>query len=841
MGNNYLDEILIPAMFENIPTIFPDMEFERSGQRWISRFKLDRTLPKVSRKDKTYIHAAAPYSIRENGEGGAVGIINYAKEYFNLPFTETINKIAEIIGVQQPQKTDYTQIEQNEKLWRAVKEMQEALFSEEAKPILAQLTDGRGYTEERIKKMGLGYINTTMEKKYQSEGIFILNGVGETHQIVIPWVTYGNVIGLKFRETKEGSGKSKYLNNTGLKKSEYLYGLSAINYGNTKKDSTIYLVDGELKALYMRTEETGDFENVVSGAGSAEAILSKEQAQKAAEKGVQHVVIIPDNESTEEEREREKSKIIKTLKRINEHKMCGYVVELPQDDLSKKEDVEDFLQRYGADELKKHIDNAIDGAEYRAQLIFEKYAQKEGENGLTAKQQNDLANEYSLLIYEYRGNKYSLARINAVWRLYYNGTDFSEFSERVSEQARKEAKLQEVFEKATDLNERLAAAIKAGDLHEIKRVQKYAANISDEEEKEDKFDGCFFPRKFSDIEERLRHKRQGIKTKYLLQRGGECKPENQDVITLPYGAISIIAAPTNHGKSTMLQNLAIDIARDKSIAGSVIYLTLEEDKDSVTAQMISKLIGEPISRNNKRSIKSYYNNDESEYIKEEKRQAFERGREEFSKMIESGRLILEDAETDNGVELDILNNLIQYITQATKKLQDGVAAVFVDYVQLIRPNHKTTNRAEDLKVICTELKNCAVRLNIPLIMAAQFSREGSKSPYELEPESLGEGGDIERAAAVVVGMWNTSKPPRQNSKYQETDKIWTKSGKPFKEIKFDATKPQIYMRLLKSRGETTGGEALFDCDLNIGLIYNYSKDNQSSQLSNNKPITELPF
>ena len=133
--------------------------------------------------------------------------------------------------------------------------------------------------------------------------------------------------------------------------------------------------------------------------------------------------------------------------------MCGYVVELPQDDLSKKEDVEDFLQRYGADELKKHIDNAIDGAEYRAQLIFEKYAQKEGENGLTAKQQNDLANEYSSLIYEYRDNNYSLARINAVWRLYYNDTDFSEFSERVSQQARKDARLQKEFEKAKDLNE----------------------------------------------------------------------------------------------------------------------------------------------------------------------------------------------------------------------------------------------------------------------------------------------------------------------------------------------------------------------------------------------------
>ena len=367
------------------------------------------------------------------------------------------------------------------------------------------------------------------------------------------------------------------------------------------------------------------------------------------------------------------------------------------------------------------------------------------------------------------------------------------------------------------MRKRLEDAVKANDEAEIiSSLQKNSETIL-EEYKTSKFEGCFAQRKFSDIEEKLKHRRQGIITKYILQRGN--KKENADAITLPYGALSIIAAPTNHGKSTMLQNLAIDIARNKSIIGSIIYLTLEEDKESVTSQFLSKLTGEPISRNNKRSINSFYNKDCAGYFTKGKEEAFEKARAEMREKVDSGRIIIEEAETENGIQLDTISNLISYITEATKQLSNGVAAVFIDYIQLIRPDKRTTNRAEDLKVICTELKNCAVRLNIPIIMAAQFSREGSKSPYELEPESLGEGGDIERAAAVIVGLWNTAKKPRQNSKFQETNnKIWSEQGHPFDKIEFNANEPKIYLRLLKSRGETTGGEALLDCDLNVGII-----------------------
>lgn len=809
--NDYIDNILIPNLFEKIDLVFRKLEFKRKGEKWVSHLKKDGTQPKERSGEKTVVRSKFPYLIIENGEEPE-NIIKFAQRYFGKSCNDTIDIIAETIGVEKYKKIDEAKlkewIEKQEKLMSAVKEMQQALFSEEAKHVLSQLKDGRGYTHDEIKQMGLGYINAALEKKYKSQKIFIPNGVGETHQIVIPYISEGKVEGLKFRKTKAESPKSKYINNPGLKKSDYLFGLSAIKYGQTKKENTIILLDGELKALYMSIK---GFENVVSGAGSGKEIITKEQLQRAKLKGVRHIVIIADNESTETGRETEKNKIIETLKLINKYGIFSYVVYLPQDDVNKKEDVEDFIQKHGVEKLKWYIENAIQGEAFRAYRILDKYSER-----VTAKQQNNLADEFSSLIKEYTNNSIAIDTLNAIWK-HDISEDFSDYLERVTEQAKKEAAKQRIISKADDLRKRLEDAVKANDEAEIiSSLQKNSETIL-EEYKASKFVGCFAPRKFSDIEEKLKHRRQGIITKYFLQRGN--KKENADAITLPYGALSIIAAPTNHGKSTMLQNLAIDIMRNDSIIGSIIYLTLEEDKESVTSQFLSKLTGEPISRNNKRSIKSFYNKDCAEYFAKGKEQAFERARAEMREKVDSGRIIIEEAETENGIQLDTISNLISYITEATKQLTNGVAAVFIDYIQLIRPDKRTNNRVEDLKVICTLLKNCAVRLNIPIILAAQFSREGSKSPYELEPESLGEGGDIERAAAVIVGLWNTAKKPRQNSKFQETNnKIWSEQGHPFDKIEFNANEPKIYLRLLKSRGETTGGEALLDCDLNVGII-----------------------
>lgn len=804
--NDFINREFIPRLFQNLDTAFPEMQFVRKGGKWCSPLKKDGTQPNTPNKEKTIIKEKTPYIIFEGGEQPEE-IIKWIIRYkgYKTPY-EAIKAIGGIIGLTPPEfnRGEFAAYQEKIEAYQAAAdEMQKALFTQEAAPILAQLTEGRGYTIAEIKEMGLGCINADIAKKYRDR-VYLPNGVEFYNQIAIPYISAGKIEGFKFRATSP-QARAKYINSRFSKK-EILFGLSAIpRVGSTMQDRLIILVDGELKALYMSIK---GFQNVVSGAGSDAVIISEEQIAQAKQKGIKHVVIIADNESSERAREEEAVKIEKTLKALNNTGLSAYVVYLPQQDFTRKEDVEDFLHLYGAEQLQQYINNPESGAAYRTRRICDKYAGQSGNEALTAIQTNNFYRELFSLMSEYSGT--DIAFIQSTIKNYIGGAapEWLDLIERGAEAAKNEKHRQRKEAAARKLADDVSASIASGDFNTALTRAAEAQQILNAD-KAAEFAPMFEPRKWRDTTDKLKQRKIGIETLYKFKRGKET-----DLLTLPNGALTIIAAPTNHGKSTMLQNLALQAAQDPDQEGAILYLTFEEDAESVAVQFLSKVIGKEISRDNKRSIKSHYRG-ETQFITDE--QAFEAGEKTMAQLIESGKLWLNGTEGVNGISIDTLTPLTRLIAQATKEIHRGVSAVFIDYVQLIQPDERIKNRAEELKIICTELKNLAVRLCIPIILAAQFSREGSKSPYELEAESLGEGGDIERAAAVIVGLWNTSKKPRQNSKYPETDKIWNEDGRNFK-ITFDTNNPKIYLRLLKSRGEITGGEALLDCNLNVGII-----------------------
>lgn len=806
--NDFINREFIPRLFQNLDSAFPEMQFRRSGTKWCSPLKKDGTRPKKPNKEKTVVKESHPHVILEGGETAEEIVKWIVRQYgYKSPY-EAVKAVGQRIGVTPPEFSsgDFTAYQERIEAYQAAAdEMQRALFTPEAAPILAKLTGGRGYTHEEVKEMGLGYINAEIAEKYR-ERVYLPNGVEFYNQIVIPYISGGKIEGFKFRATSP-EARAKYLNSK-FSKSLVLFGLSAIpRSGDTMQDRLIILVDGELKALYMSVK---GFNNVVSGAGSAAAIISNEQIMQAKQKGVRHVVIIADNESSEEERENEAKKVETTLQMLNREGLSGYVVYLPQEDATKKEDVEDFLRKYGAKRLRGYVNNPENGAAYRTRRICEKYATEQGDNEeLTPIQVNNFYGELFALMSEYSGA--DIAFIQSTARCYLGETEWFEVIKQGAEVARDKKQQQRKEAAARKLSADVAAAIESGDITAaLTRAAQAQQILSDDKAAE--FAPMFAPRKWSDTTDKLKQRKIGIETLYKFKRRNET-----DLLTLPNGALTIIAAPTNHGKSTMLQNLALQAAQDPKQQGAIIYLTFEEDTESVSVQFLSKVIGKPISRDNKRSIKSYYHG-EQQFITDLK--AFEKGEKKMQQLIEDGKLWINGTEAINGLSVDVLTPLTRLITQATKEINRGVSAVFIDYIQLVQPDERIKNRAEELKIICTELKNLAVRLGLPIILAAQFSREGSKSPYELEAESLGEGGDIERAAAVIVGLWNTSKSPRQNALFKADNSAYanTDGSRNFK-ITFDPNNPKIYLRLLKSRGEATGGEALLDCDLNVGIIY----------------------
>ena len=83
--------------------------------------------------------------------------------------------------------------------------------------------------------------------------------------------------------------------------------------------------------------------------------------------------------------------------------------------------------------------------------------------------------------------------------------------------------------------------------------------------------------------------------------------------------------------------------------------------------------------------------------------------------------------------------------------EQGVKAIFVDYLQLVRPGRLMDNRALEVGQVAADLKALALDLNMPVIVASQVTREierrGDNRP---RLSDLRESGGIEQEADLVL-------------------------------------------------------------------------------------------
>ncbi len=90
------------------------------------------------------------------------------------------------------------------------------------------------------------------------------------------------------------------------------------------------------------------------------------------------------------------------------------------------------------------------------------------------------------------------------------------------------------------------------------------------------------------------------------------------------------------------------------------------------------------------------------------------------------------------------------------KMRTGLSAVFIDYLQLMRPNigTRTANRNEELSEICRGLKMTAKELELPVIACAQLNR-GVETRNEKRPTlaDLRDSGSLEQESDVVAFLY----------------------------------------------------------------------------------------
>jgi replicative DNA helicase len=338
--------------------------------------------------------------------------------------------------------------------------------------------------------------------------------------------------------------------------------------------------------------------------------------------------------------------------------------------------------------------------------------------------------------------------------------------------------------------------------------------------------------KIKSIEE---HKAQAESSfRYLLENNSEAKlsEELKNIspgvstgftigetdLKIPGGAISIIAAPTSHGKTSVLINLSIGALKcngDKT----VYFFTYEENGASILSKFLNTWIGKELSKDNKASIKSHFIEGNVKHIKEEKRSDFLSDKKAFFEhLIDTGRLKV----VYSDMSAEELVAAIHFLKKNT-----NVGLICIDYMQLLRllkPNQGS--RQEELKQICLILKDCAVETGLPILLAAQFNRQ-VVAEADLSPTQISEAGDIERIASFIIGMWN-----RNFAGFSREGNISKGAKKPIEK------EPTIYFEVLKGRDIGNGHSTVMDFNGNTGKISNHAS---KSQPQNNKTNNKDPI
>ena len=794
---DWIKDELYPTLFEAIDTALPEHNFKRYPGGWRSKTYLDGSTHK-DRADKTVVSKKAPGWILENG-GDTLSLVDYVMRRDGVAFIQAVKTLAEAVGLKLPEadldQENYQKYKDQATLLEECNSyfiycLENAKGADEVRAYLSS----RGYSDEDIRAMELGYIpdqerlfKYLLSKGYTQslidEVVKLHKGIGSTHRLTIPYRSGGSVKGFIVRTTEKA--EPKYLLSTGLKRGEGFFNISSL-----KGDKDLVIVEGYLDALISQAKGV---ENIVALGG---AKLSQEQVRDAIRRGAKSFTLCLD---TDEAGKKGIDQAIEVI--LGEGVNRVYTVTLP--DLGGgKTDPDSLIKERGVEAFREAIRGALPYYEYKLQETLNKYGKIEEERGLQPKDIDNLLDEVvetaSRMPDATDRDRYKklFTSLDAIKGLGISEESLSITVDRLTSTRDKEAQAKEfkkLLSEATQLQDK-GETDKALELldSKVKEVKL--------KDKATEFSSLLIAPSEAQIRERQANKPESLNSGYTI--GGE-------PLLLPSGAISIFTAPTSHGKTTFLINLALNVAQSNREKETYLF-SYEEDGDSILINTLNSYLDEEISSNNRRTLKSYFTTGSTEYIKSQSKDLFTSTKDKFFReLIDTRRLNIHYSSFNS----DTLIEAIRYLHKNAKP-----GAIFIDYIQLLNlpeGKYKTYSRQEEIKEICIALKDVAVETGLPIILGAQFNRT-VVNQLHLHATKIGEAGDIERIANLIVGFWNNNfKPLASEGELNEIN------------LKGATTPDTLYTTILKNRGGRVGMEEILSFNGNTGRIKNSSSSGSS--------------
>lgn len=816
----FINEELKPRIYSHIPQIFPELHFTKKGSKYVSSLHPDGTEGTGYKEDRSVVTERQPTKVYDNTRQEAKDVITLFMENNHIgEIWEAVNRLCSIVGILPPESTPdgkerYWQQEKRRTALEASAERQrKALFAPEGKEVLDYL-HSRGWTDSDIQEAELGYISTE-----EANTINAQRSIGDFYTLSIPLRSGSVLYGFKFRTIRnDRQGRDKYTYLYGTEKRNNLFNLTGIQQEN----GAIVVVEGELDALHAQVRGIRGI--VATGGGK----LTEELLATATGRGIKRITLLFDKD------ERGAKFVRDSIDIAHKKRISVLVATFPDgerlSDGSLIHDIDEYLQAHTIQDLQSLIDNATSGSMWLLEDIINTFTREHGE--VTAANEIDVRNK-AIELANHTPNE---VERELVLTAYANSFCIDGKQAFTAAALRAVADRERAAEDAVRQKEATGRAIQeAKELYERKDV---IGALQTMEEAVSKIRLIGDREKYGDLlrissrEERIakyKEKPEALKTSYKFTEGG--------VVELPFvipsGALTILAAPTSHGKSTFLRNLAIDVARrygDKS----VLYFTFEESEEDVIAQFTNTFIGKRLHAVSKRhtqvdSIIDYYKTGTPNYIggtnAEITQNEFINREQSFSaNYLDNGKIRIFYRDYD-------LETLIEALEFAVSNIP--TKAIFIDYIQILRSKKFARQpRTEQLKEICISLKDFSVKYKTPVVLAAQLNREAN-TPLRMNNTQMAESSDIEKAANTIICLWNSNfrlklYGGREPSKDEKEDiaELEKKGFKMGKEGKVFA----IITKIRGSRG--VGMYSIFDYNGYSGkIVENYDPEEEQQELN----------
>lgn len=198
------------------------------------------------------------------------------------------------------------------------------------------------------------------------------------------------------------------------------------------------------------------------------------------------------------------------------------------------------------------------------------------------------------------------------------------------------------------------------------------------------------------------------------------------------GNLILIGARTSVGKTAFMLNLIKNFALlDKKC----LLFSIEMDKISILQRLLALSSGISISEIRK-SVK--YETDDSYSF--------------LGAIVEKYKEQVKDNIYITDQSYITPNKIRSYLRKFIKK--HPLDAVFIDYIQLMRDNHKTENKVEEISNIARDLKLIAREFNVPIFALAQVNRN-VEARQDKRPSlaDLRDSGALEQESDIVMLLY----------------------------------------------------------------------------------------